>query len=125
MEFPNYMDMMEFEAAREKYYLDFIHICNSYDPLRLKFYKRLFLEAFHPKYRSLKKMYDGYIGGWWRDENGHPCAHPIELIDMDSVLEGEICIERDDKCIYGVYVKKNNILHKISPWAIKEFGGRK
>ena len=49
MEFPNYMDMMEFEAAREKYYLDFIHICNSYDPLRLKFYKRLFLEAFHPK----------------------------------------------------------------------------
>lgn len=115
MEFPNYMDMMEFEAAREKYYLDFIHIFNSYDPLRLKFYKRLFLEAFHPKYRSLKKMYDGYIGGWWRDENGHPCAHPIELIDIDSVSDGEICIERDDSCIYAVYLKKDDCLIKIDP----------
>ena len=54
MEFSSYDDMIKFEAERERFYLDFIGICNSFDPLRIKFYKRLFLETFHPKYRRLK-----------------------------------------------------------------------
>lgn len=115
MEFPSYKDMMEFEKERENFYLDFLHICDSFDPFRVGFYKRLFLETFHPKYRSLRKLYDGYYGGWWRDEAGHPCAFPIQRIDIDAVSDGEICIERDDRCIYGFYLKKDGLLIKLDP----------
>ena len=115
MEFPSYEDMKRFEMKRERFYLDFLDICNSYDPLRFKFYKRVFLEAFHPKYRAQKKLYDGYYGGWWRDSDGHPCANPIQHIDVDSVSNGEICIERDDRYIYALYFKKDGCLVKIDP----------
>lgn len=108
-------NMKKFEAEREQFYLDFLDICHSFDPFRFKFYKRLFLESFHPKYRSQKKLYDGYYGGWWRDSDGRPCANPIQLIDIDSVSDGEICIERDDSCIYAVYLKKDDCLIKIDP----------
>lgn len=54
MEFSSYEDMKKFEAEREQFYLDFLDICHSFDPFRFKFYKRLFLESFHPKYRSQK-----------------------------------------------------------------------
>lgn len=115
MEFSSYEDMKKFEAEREQFYLDFLDICHSFDPFRFKFYKRLFLESFHPKYRSQKKLYDGYYGGWWRDSDGRPCTNPIQLIDIDSVSDGEICIERDDSCIYAVYLKKDGCLVKIDP----------
>lgn len=72
MEFSSYDDMIKFEAEREQFYLDFIGICDSFDPFRIKFYKRLFLETFHPKYRHQKKLYDSYRGGWWRDSDGPP-----------------------------------------------------
>ena len=121
MEFPTYEEMIKFETEREKYYLNFIHICDSFDPFRFKFYKQLFLETFHPKYRLRKKLYDGYYGGWWRDSEGHPCANPIQLIDIASINDGEICIERDDKCIYAIYLKENNSLIKIDlQYMIKE-----
>lgn len=115
MEFSSYDDMIKFEAEREQFYLDFIGICDSFDPFRIKFYKRLFLETFHPKYRHQKKLYDSYRGGWWRDSDGRPCANPIQLIDTDSVSDGEICIERDDRCIYAVYLKTDGVLMKIDP----------
>ena len=114
MEFSSYDDMIKFEAERERFYLDFIDICNSFDPLRIKFYKRLFLETFHPQYRRLKKLYNSYYGGWWRDSGGHPCANPIQHIDTDFVSDGEICIERDDRCIYAVYRFKRVILQNKS-----------
>ena len=121
MEFSTYEEMIKFETERERYYLNFIHICDSFDPFRLKFYKQLFLETFHPKYRFKKKLYDGYYGGWWRDSEGHPCANPIQLIDIASINDGEICIERDDKCIYAIYLKENNSLIKIDlQYMIKE-----
>lgn len=37
------------------------------------------------------------------------------FIDIDSVSDGEICIERDDSCIYAVYLKKDDCLIKIDP----------
>lgn len=115
MEFSSYEDMKKFEAERERFYMDFINICESFDPLRVKLYRRLFLETFHPKYRAQKKLYDNYYGGWWRDITGHPCANPIQLIDTASVSDGEICIERDDRCIYAVYLKTDGVLMKIDP----------
>lgn len=120
MEFSSYEDMIKFEADREQFYLDFLSICDSYDPFRFKFYKRLFLETFCPKYRSQKKLYDNYYGGWWRDSDGHPCANLIQLIDIDSVSDGEICIERDDKCIHAVYMKKDGGMVMIDPQMIKD-----
>lgn len=91
MEFSSYEDMKKFEAEREQFYLDFLDICHSFDPFR------------------------GYYGGWWCDSDGRPCANPIQLIDIDSVSDGEICIERDDSCIYAVYLKKDGCLVKIDP----------
>lgn len=116
VEFSSYEDMKKFEAEREQFYLDFLNIYDSFDPFRFKLYKRLFLELFHPKYRSQKKLYDGYCGGWWRDSNGRPCANLIQFIDIDSVHDGEICIERDDRYIYAVYMKKNNSLVRIDTY---------
>jgi len=63
VEFSSYDEMVKFEAERERFYLDFIGICDSFDPLRIKFYKRLFLETFHPKYRRQKKLYDIMVAG--------------------------------------------------------------
>lgn len=93
MEFSTYEEMIKFEAERERYYLNFIHICDSFDPFRFKFYKQLFLETFHPKYRFKKKLYDGYYGGWGRDSEGHPCANSIQLIDIASIMDNPITDE--------------------------------
>lgn len=46
MEFSTYEEMIKFETERERYYLNFIHICDSFDPFRFKFYKQLFLKHF-------------------------------------------------------------------------------
>lgn len=115
MEFASYEDMVRFEKEREKYYLDFIDLCNSHDPFRIAFYKRLFLDAFHPRYRATKRMYDGYSGGFWRDDNGYLCARHIFDIDRKYINGGEICIERDDKCIYAVYVLKDDVFYRFTP----------
>lgn len=115
MEFKSYEDVKRFEEERERYYLSFIGLCNSFDPFRVNFYKRIFLDAFHPKYRATKKMYDKYYGGWWRDKNGRPCAEHIGFIDSDCLTDGELCVERNDECIYAFYVFKRGVFHKILP----------
>lgn len=120
MEFASYEDMVKFESDREKYYMDFIHLCDGHnDPFRLRFYKRLFLDAFHPRYRAAKKLYDGYQGGYWRDDRGYLCAKRIDLIDERLIESGEICIERDGECIYAIYVKKDGALNRFTPEQLK------
>lgn len=121
MEFKSYDDMLKFERERGKYYMDFIHLCDSFDPLRIRFYKRLFTDTFTKSGRAQKKMFDGYMGGWWRNECGHPCAKHIELIDLDAVAEGEICIEIDGDALYGLYLKWNNTLQRIDPEFAKAY----
>ncbi len=119
MEFKSYEDMKRFEEERERYYRSYIHLCDSFDPFRVNFYKRLFLDTFHPKYRAAKKMYDKYYGGWWRDENGHPCARHIEFIGRDCLFDGDICIERDDECIYAFYVFGGGTFYRFLPEQLK------
>lgn len=65
-EFASRETMLEYEKEREQYYMDGISICNRRHIFA--FYKTLFLETFHPKYRAIKKEYDGYCGGWWRND---------------------------------------------------------
>lgn len=115
MEFSSYEHMMKFEKEREDYYLDFIRLCDTHDPFKIAFYKRLFRDTFHPKYRAIKKMYDNYSGGFWRDENGYLCAENVAFIDKKYIDDGEICIEWKNECVYAVYLKRDGVLYKFTP----------
>ena len=105
--------MLLFEQEREKYYMDFIRLCDSRDPLRIRFYKRLFSDTFSKSGRAQKKLFDGYVGGWWRNEQGHPCAKHIELIDPNAVADGEVCSEIDGNAIWALHLKQNGTFQKI------------
>lgn len=112
MEFASREEMLRFEREREQYLTEWIAISNRRN--LGTFYKRLFVEAFHPKYRAIKKMYEGYHGGWYRDEHGRPTSAHVWLIDTEKLSDGEICVERDDTAIYGVYVYAEGVMHRIS-----------
>ena len=91
MEFTSKEEMLAYETAREDYYLEFI---NAVERKHIgKFYKLWFRELFIPKYRKLKKEYDEYIGGWWRDENGVIHTKNIWCIDTNKISNGTVCIE--------------------------------
>lgn len=111
MEFKSYADLMQFESEREKYYIDLIQICRN----PFKFYARLFLDFFSPECRMKKKLYDGYQGGYWRDENGFLNARHIEDIPMSIIHDGDICIEREKETVYAIYVKRGNVFYNIVP----------
>ena len=60
----------------------------------------------------------------WRKNGVNSCTyglpyayqiHSAYVQIYDSVSDGEICIERDDSCIYAVYLKKDDCLIKIDP----------
>lgn len=112
MEFASREEMLRFERERELYLLDWIEISNRRH--LGTFYKHLFLEALHPKYRAIKKMYEGYHGGWYRDEHGRPTSAHVWLIDTEKLFDGEICVERDDEAIYGVFIYNDGVMHRIS-----------
>lgn len=66
-EFSSREDMMAYEDARENYLASrMVHICGLGN-----FYKYLFLDIFHPKYRKIMKEYESYYSGYWRDDYGH------------------------------------------------------
>lgn len=111
-EFTNREAMLQYEKEREQYYMDGISICNRHHIF--EFYKMLFLETFHPKYRAIKKEYDNYSGGWWRNDKGWACADYIQAINPNQLYNGTICLE-----YYGhdnpiaIYIHKNDAFHKI------------
>ncbi|MGN0246510.1 MAG: hypothetical protein ACI4DK_11190 [Lachnospiraceae bacterium] len=111
MEFDSREAMLQFENDREQYFLDWIARCNRRN--LGEFYKYLFLEAFHPKYRAIKKMYEEYDGGWYRDEHGWICTKYIGNIDSSNLKDGDICVERDDNAIYNFYVFHEGINYKL------------
>ena len=91
MEFASKQEMLAYEKAREDYYAEFI---NAVESKQIgKFYRLWLRELFIPKYRKLKKEYDNYIGGWWKDEEGIIHAKSIWLIDTNKIPNGTICIE--------------------------------
>lgn len=111
MEFSSREEMLKFEREREQYLMHWISISNRGH--LLEFYKLLILETFHPKYRAIKKKYEGYNGGWYRDKHGYPTSAYIWCIDQDRLSEGDICIERDDEAIYGVFMFAEGMMRQI------------
>lgn len=89
-EFSSREEMIKFEQERETYYMSQIR---AIDKNPFACYKQMLLNIFSPKHRAQKKLYDEYSGGWWRDEQGNPCAEHIQFIDTNSIKHGEICFE--------------------------------
>ena len=102
MEFKNREEMIEFEEKRINYYLESI---NAIDQGRIFTFYRLWLrEIFIPKYRKLKKLYDSYSGGWYRDEEGYIHTKAIEFVNEEYLNNGEIIfIEDQDYNPYDLY----------------------
>lgn len=86
-EFKNREEMLNYEKQRDAYYKNWVSLSNSN---LFGFYKLLFLELFHPKYRATKKEYNSYMGGWFRDENGF--IHTNNLAIVSGAKNGEIII---------------------------------
>ena len=99
MEFASREEMLAYEVAREAYYMQFLNTKNAFE-----FYKLWLREIFDPKYRKLKKKYDDYYGGWYRDEEGIIHSIDVGLIDLDRIENGAICVDHVDR----VYVFHNN-----------------
>lgn len=62
----------------------------------------------------MRREYDDYEGGFWRDEHGWLCANHIALIDIGKLKDGDICAERDDDAIFGLYVFRDGYLWKLN-----------
>ena len=91
MEFASKKDMLAYENAREDYYSEFI---NAIERKQIgKFYKLWLRELLVSKYKKLKKEYNEYVGGWWRDENALIRTKNIWCIDVNKIPNGTICIE--------------------------------
>lgn len=111
--FTSHEAMLQYEKEREQYYMDGISICNRKHIF--EFYKMLFLETFHPKHRAIKREYDNYCGGWWRDDKGWARARYICCIDPSELCDNTVCLECDEyNNPIAIYVYKNNVFHKIS-----------
>lgn len=104
MEFESREEMLTYEKAREDYYMQFLNTKSIFE-----FYKLLFREIFVPKYRKLKKEYDGYCGGWYRDKDGIIHAVDVCLIDSDRVKNGAICVDHCER----VSVYHNDIWMRV------------
>jgi len=88
-QFDSREEMLAYEDRREKYYMKFL------EGGAIATYKQLFLDTFVPKRRALKKEYDGYFGGWYRDKFGYPCSTCVDCIDKDAIADGSICFQVD------------------------------
>lgn len=109
MEFESRAAMLAYEKARADYYMETINAVNRGQLGR--FYKLWLREIFVPTYRKIKKEYDSYRGGWWRDENGVIHTDHLFNVDSDKISSGTICITPQE----GFYVLvDNNTWYKIN-----------
>lgn len=104
IEFNSKEEMIAYEKDREKYYMQFLNTKNTFE-----FYKLWFKEVFTKEYKELKKKYDGYCGGWYRDVDDIIYAPDISCIDLGRIKNGDICIDHCDK----VNVFYNNIWMRV------------
>ena len=84
--------MLAFEWERERYYM------KSIDAIHENLFKFYFLwlrELIVPRYRKLKKIYDNYSGGYYKDGYGLLHAKHVAFVD-NKHPHGTICIVEDD-----------------------------
>lgn len=114
MRFENREALINFEKEREEYYRRWLEI-RKRD--LFKFYKMMFLETFHTRYRSIKEKYENYDGGWYMNDNGVIFTNYLYSIDEKDLKEGDLCCELGDDCdennIDRIYAYHNGILMKI------------
>lgn len=91
-EFNSKEEMIAYEKDRENYYMQFLNVKSTFE-----FYKLWLKEIFNKEYRELKKKYDGYCGGWYRDEDGVIHALDISCIDLGRIKNGDICIDHCER----------------------------
>ena len=104
MEFTSKEEMLAYEKVRENYYRNFLDARNTFG-----FYKLLFREIFVSKYRKLKKQYDDYCGGWYRDKDGIIHALDICFVDKNRIKDEDILVTE-----YGmVFAFKNGAWMRI------------
>lgn len=104
IEFNSKEEMITYEKDRENYYMQFLNTKNTFE-----FYKLWFKEIFNKKYRELKREYDGYCGGWYRDKDDIIHALDISCIDLGRIKNGDICIDHCDR----VNVFHNNVWLRV------------
>jgi hypothetical protein len=93
-----------FEENRINYYLERVTVS------AWKCYKYLFIDYFTPSGRKMRKLYDNYDGGYYRDKKGYIHIDMIGLIPLDNLSDGEVIIEDPTN---DVYCKCHNSLVKI------------
>lgn len=98
-EFNSLEEKKQFESDRINYYLNRIGV-----PL-FKHYKNVFLETFTKEGRRLKALYDGYEGGYYRDEHDYIHVDHVSLLPLNILRHGDIVIEDFTE---RVYAKNNN-----------------
>ena len=92
IEFNSKEEMIAYEKDRENYYMQFLNTKNIFE-----FYKLWFKEIFNKKYRELKREYDGYCGGWYRDEKNIIHAIDVSFVCRNKVKDGDILIDHCEK----------------------------
>lgn len=105
MQFENREELFKFERERKEYYDDWFWKTKT----TIGFYKQWFLEIFNPKHRALKKKYDSYLGGWYKDGNIIYTTCTSCLSDV-SFEPGTIVYEianGDELAWKGIYVGSN------------------
>ena len=114
MKFKSREALINFEKEREEYYRNWFKISNRN---LFEFYKLMFLETFHPKYRNKKKEYKNYNGGWYRREDGVVFTTHIHLIDTKDLKNGDVCCELEsnynENNILSVYLYHKDMLIRI------------
>lgn len=104
-EFESEEALIQFEKERQEYYirqLDEIH------RNRLNCYKHIIQEYLTSKGRQLRKLYDNYLGGYWKDANGYIYTHNIHLlVDDGRFKSGQLAIEKHGDLVTGVYFYSN------------------
>ena len=111
MQFESREALINYEKEREEYYRNWFEISNKN---LFEFYKLMFLETFHPKYRDIKKKYENYDGGWYRKGNNLIFATYLFSIDTKDLKDGEVCCELgsnyDENNIKSMYISYKDML---------------
>lgn len=114
MQFESREALINYEKEREEYFRNWHAISNKN---LFEFYKLMFLETFHPKYRSIKKKYENYNGGWYRREDGVIFTRFISLIDIKELKDGDVCCELEshynENNIRSVYLYHRDMLIRM------------
>lgn len=103
MQFKNREELLKFEANRKQYYDNWFKETRT----TIGFYKQLFLETFHPEYRALRKKYENYLGGWYKDDNNIIYTNCMGCLSGMRFEPGTIVVDisnGDELAYEGVYV---------------------